>query len=335
MGAAELPQRAELAQKAELPRIEAGQSVIVRVPATSANLGPGFDSLGLALSLYDTLTVETLPGDELLFELSGEGAESLPRDASHLTVRSIDHALSRLGYQRSGLRIVAENVIPHGRGLGSSAAAIVAAISAAHALVPAEAQNGEQWIFQQASELEGHPDNVAPALFGGLAISWQEGDNYRSARVQVRPEVHPVVAVPAVELSTETARAMLPSSVSHQNAAANSGRAALLIHALSTAPELLLAATEDYLHQGYRAQAMQGSAELMGVWRKQGLAAVISGAGPTVLALAYGAEQAQLAQSLAAAQNSSENDEFASKLAWRVQQLEIDTNGAKMELHRR
>lgn len=306
--------------------LASGQTITVQVPATSANLGPGFDSLGLALGLYDTLTVQTLSGDELEFELNGEGSESLPRDASHLTVRTIDVALDRLGLRRGGLRIEANNVVPHGRGLGSSAAAIVAALLAVRGLAPLSVQPDLDWVFQLASELEGHPDNVAPALFGGLAISWQEDSGYRSAKVTLSNTVRPVVAVPAVELSTETARAMLPSSISHQSAAANSGRAALLIHALSAAPEFLFAATEDYLHQGYRAQAMPGSAQLLDFWRTHGLAAVISGAGPTVLVLAANANQVQ--DSLELAGN------FAEDSAWRVQELEIDNEGAKIILHR-
>ncbi|AJT42960.1 serine kinase [Psychromicrobium lacuslunae] len=317
-----------------MPLIAAGQTVTVQVPATSANLGPGFDSLGLALGLYDTLTVQTLDSPELLFELNGEGADSLPRDASHLSVRCIDHALSSAGYARAGLRIVANNVIPHGRGLGSSAAAIVAALSAAHQLLPEHARPGTQWIFQHASELEGHPDNVAPALFGGLAISWQEEDSYRTAKVQVHPSVVPLVAVPSHELSTEVARELLPSSVSHQSAAANSGRSALLIHALAQAPEFLFAATEDYLHQGYRAQAMVESAELMSAARSRHLAAVISGAGPTVLILTANPGEAELAQQVALAAGRSEPSEFAPESPWRVRELEIDLEGAKIVMHR-
>lgn len=307
---------------AEQPLLAAGQRVTVRVPATSANLGPGFDSLGLALDLHDTLTVQTLDSTELEFQLSGEGAESLPRDATHLTVRTIDAALAKLGYARSGLRIEADNVIPHGRGLGSSAAAIVAALLAVRELLPEAQRPALDWVFHFGSELEGHPDNVAPALFGGLAVSWQEQGNYCSAKIPVVPSIRPVIAIPETELSTEAARAMLPSSISHQSAAANSGRAALLLHAMSAAPEFLFAATEDYLHQEYRAQAMLGSAQLLRAWRKAGLAAVISGAGPTVLVLAKSPEEAEKSLQLAV------------QPAWRVQELEIDREGAKIILHR-
>lgn len=308
------------------PLLVAGQSVTVRVPATSANLGPGFDSLGLALDMYDTLTVQTLASAELEFGLSGEGSDSLPRDASHLSVRTIDAALAKLGYGRTGLRIEAANVIPHGRGLGSSAAAIVAALMAVRELLPEAERPGLDWVFQFGSELEGHPDNVAPALFGGFSASWQDGESYRSAKLDVGPSIRPVIAIPAAELSTETARAMLPSSISHQSAAANSGRTALLVHAMAAAPEYLFAATEDYLHQEYRAQAMAASARLLELWRTAGLAAVISGAGPTVLVLAEGSEQVKKSLQLAA--------DTGDDTAWRVQELEIDIEGAKIILHR-
>ncbi|GAC1368332.1 MAG: homoserine kinase [Pseudarthrobacter sp.] len=314
-----------------LPLIEAGQRVTVRVPATSANLGPGYDSLGLALALHDTLTVESLETDELLFELSGEGAESLPRDASHLVVRAMEAAFSRLGYRRGGLRITATNVNPHGRGLGSSASAVVAAVSAANAMVPTAWQRGRDWILQLTSEMEGHPDNVAPAIFGGLALSWQDSDQYRSTCATVVGSVIPIVAVPDFELSTESARALLPASVGHHAAAMNSGRAALLIHALTHKPEFLLAGTEDYLHQSYRAEAMRPSAALIRALRGAGHAAVVSGAGPTVLVLANGegeaAEILTLIESITAVNTPG--------IGWRVLKLAVDVEGAKVDVHRR
>ena len=263
-----------------LPVIEAGQRVTVRVPATSANLGPGYDSLGLALALHDTLTVESLETDELLFELSGEGADTLPRDASHLVVRAMDAAFRAAGLPARRAKITATNVNPHGRGLGSSASAVVAAVSAANAMVPGRRQRGRDWILQLTSEMEGHPDNVAPAIFGGLALSWQDSDRYSSTCATVAASVIPIVAVPDFELSTEAARALLPASVGHHAAAMNSGRAALLIHALTQKPEFLLAGTEDYLHQSYRAEAMRPSAALIRALRSAGHAAVVSGRRP-------------------------------------------------------
>lgn len=316
---------------AESPAIAAGQQVTVRVPATSANLGPGYDSLGLALSLYDTLTVETLDTGELLFELAGEGSETLPRDSSHLVVKAITAALARLGFRHSGLRIIANNVNPHGRGLGSSACAVVAAVVAANALVPAPSQRDRAWILQVTSEMEGHPDNVAPALFGGLALSWQDSDQYSSTCAEVSPQVIPIVAVPDYELSTEAARALLPASIGHHAAAMNSGRAALLIHALTQKPEFLLAGTEDYLHQSYRAEAMRPSAGLLSALRAAGHAAVVSGAGPTVLVLANGEAEAEASLEFISGYTSENTPD----VAWRVMKLAVDVEGAKVDLHRR
>ncbi|MDQ0690446.1 homoserine kinase [Arthrobacter sp. W4I7] len=311
--------------------IEAGQSVTVRVPATSANLGPGYDSLGLALALHDTLTVESLESEELVFDLTGEGAQTLPRDASHLVIRAMEAAFERLGFRHGGLKVTAENVVPHGRGLGSSASAVVAAISAANALVPEGSRRGKDWILQLTSELEGHPDNVAPAIFGGLALSWQDSDQYSSTSASVSGTVVPVVAVPDFELSTETARALLPASVGHHAAAMNAGRAALLIHALTSKPEFLLAGTEDYLHQSYRAEAMRPSAALISALRAAGYAAVVSGAGPTVLVLADG--QAEAAAVVTFIEEFTAAD--TPDTGWRVLKLAVDVEGAKVELHRR
>ena len=302
---------------AALELIEPGQRVTVRVPGTSANLGPGYDSLGLALALHDTLTVESLDTDELLFELTGEGAETLPRDASHLVVRAIDAALERLGFRRRGLRVTAQNVNPHGRGLGSSASAVVAAVTAANAMVPTASSRGKNWILQLTSELEGHPDNVAPAIFGGLALSWQDSDRYSTTCATVAGSVIPIVAVPDYELSTEAARALLPASVGHHAAAMNSGRAALLIHALTADPELLFPGTEDYLHQSYRAEAMRPSAALITALRRAGHAAVVSGAGPTVLVLANGEVEAAAVLASIEAFTAANTPE----IGWRVLKL--------------
>jgi homoserine kinase len=314
-----------------LQLIGAGQRVTVRVPATSANLGPGYDSLGLALALHDTLTVESLESEELLFDLRGEGADTLPRDASHLVIRAMEAAFERLGFRHGGLKVTAENVNPHGRGLGSSASAVVAAVSAANAMVPEESRRGKDWILQLTSELEGHPDNVAPAIFGGLALSWQDSDQYSSTSATVSGTVVPVVAVPDFELSTEAARALLPASVGHHAAAMNAGRAALLIHALTSKPEFLLAGTEDYLHQSYRAEAMRPSAALISALRAAGHAAVVSGAGPTVLALANG--QAEAAAVVAFIEEFTAAN--TPEIGWRVLKLAVDVEGAKVELHRR
>jgi homoserine kinase len=314
-----------------LQLIEPGQRVTVRVPGTTANLGPGYDSLGLALALHDTLTVESLESEELLFDLRGEGADTLPRDASHLVIRAMEAAFERLGFRHGGLKVTADNVNPHGRGLGSSASAVVAAVSAANALVPEASRRGKDWVLQLTSELEGHPDNVAPAIFGGLALSWQDSDQYSSTSATVSETVVPVVAVPDFELSTEAARALLPASVGHHAAAMNAGRAALLIHALTSKPQFLLAGTEDYLHQSYRAEAMRPSAALISALRAAGHAAVVSGAGPTVLVLADGQAEAAAVVGFIEEFTAANTPD----IGWRVLKLAVDVEGAKVELHRR
>ncbi|REE98572.1 homoserine kinase [Thermomonospora umbrina] len=267
-----------------------GARAHVRVPATSANLGPGFDSLGLALTLYDDVTVEITEGG-LVIEVDGEGAEVADRGERHLIVRVLRRTFevldelsgSGLG-QPPGIRMSCVNRIPHSRGLGSSSAAIVAGITAARALHPHGDLLDEAAALSLATEIEGHPDNVAPCLSGGLTIAWSGPAGPRSVRLDLEREV--VAFVPAQTLATERARGLLPEAVPHGDAAANAGRAALLVAALTgdLDPEVLLDATEDRLHQGYRAPAMPGSAALVDRLRANGVPAVISGAGPTVLA---------------------------------------------------
>jgi homoserine kinase len=274
--------------------------VRVRVPATSANLGPGFDSLGLALGLYDDLAVR-ITDDGISVDVAGEGADEVPRNAKHLVVRAMQATFTRLGGQPRGIELSCANRIPHGRGLGSSAAAICAGITAARALTLA----GDQLLdddaaFVLADELEGHPDNVAACLFGGLTIAWKGADGARAARLDPSPAITPVVLVPPGQLATAKARKLLPETVPHADAARNAGRAALLVEAMTRRPELLLDATEDRLHQSYRAPAMKRSAGLVDKLRDAGIAAVISGAGPSVLALAVHG-QAEAAAAMAPA----------------------------------
>lgn len=261
--------------------------VRVRVPATSANLGPGFDTAGLALALYDEVTVEvTASGLEI--EVAGEGAASVPRDGSHLVVRAMAAAFDRLGVRPPGLALRCTNRIPHARGLGSSAAAIVAGVLAARALVPDAAGLDADGTLALAAGIEGHPDNVAACLAGGLTLSWLEAGGPRLLRLEPAVGLAPVAYIPAEGASTELARRLLPALVPHADAAANAARAALLPVALTTRPDLLLAATADLLHQPYRAPAMPASAQLVALLRAAGVAAVLSGAGPTVLALVSG-----------------------------------------------
>jgi homoserine kinase len=262
------------------------RAVRVRVPATSANLGPGFDALGLALGLYDDVEVE-LAGSGLSIEVSGEGEETAGRGEEHLIAWMFRSAYESIGGEAGGLRIRCVNRIPHARGLGSSSAATIAGILAARALHPGGRELTDDDVLALATRVEGHPDNVAPCLAGGLTIAWQTPSGPRLTRLDVDPGVHPVVCVPDSRLATERARGLLPEMVPHADAAANSGRAALLVAALTGAPHLLLDATEDRLHQSYRAPAMPESLALVERLRVKGVAAVVSGAGPTVLALTF------------------------------------------------
>jgi homoserine kinase len=287
-------------------------SVRVRVPATSANLGPAFDSAGLALTRHDVLEFAVRDGG-LTVEMRGEGAATLPTDESHLVVRAFRAACAELGWLPPGLSVVAENAIPQGRGMGSSAAAVVAGIVGAWALCPGVDGIDDDAVLRLATELEGHPDNVAPCLLGGATVSWMAAGGARAARLAVHPDVRPVVLVPDGTLSTHVARGLLPDVVPHADAAHNAGRAALLVHALTTDPTLLLEATDDRLHQRQRAEAMPESIALVDRLRDAGHAAVVSGAGPSVLVLTLAG-----AGDLAA---------FVPE-AWTVHPLEVDADGA-------
>ena len=258
--------------------------VRVSVPATSANLGPGFDALGLALSLRDELVAEVVP-EGLTIEVVGAGADDVPRDESHLVVRAMRAAFDLMDAQPPGLRLECHNLIPHGRGLGSSSAAIVAGVSLARALVGGgQLLLSDEALFDLAADLEGHPDNVAPAFYGGFVISGREDGHWYAVRSGVDPRVTAVVFVPPTPVRTEVARGLLPEAVPHADAAANAGRAALLVAALGSQPEHLLAATRDWLHQSQREPAMPETLALVRSLRADGVPAVVSGAGPTVLA---------------------------------------------------
>ena len=257
-------------------------SVRVRVPANCANLGPGFDAFGLALTLYDELTV-TVGGSGVTVDVVGEGAGEVPLDDSHLVVQSIRAGLESLGASVPGFTLRCENRIPHGRGLGSSSAAIVGGIAAAYGLAGTPLDRDR--VVALANEIEGHPDNVAAATLGGFTIAWIEAGTGRAIRLEPVAGLGGVVYVPQTKVLTKEARGLLPAVVPHGEAAANAGRAALLVAAVTARPDLLLTATEDLLHQEYRAAAMPESLALMHKLRGSGWPAVIGGAGPTVLVL--------------------------------------------------
>jgi homoserine kinase len=262
----------------------------VQVPATSANLGPGFDSFGLAFGMYDRYVAQILDEGGLDIDVTGEGSDEVPRTDKNLLVKAINRGFDYLGGRPKGLAVRALNVIPHGRGLGSSASAIVGGLVLARSLVLTGSDKmSDEALLNIASEMEGHPDNVAAALFGGATIAWQDlvkGKAVAHAvHLPVDPRIKVMAFIPASPLATSKARKMLPESISFADAQRNTTNAALMTQALTIRPDLLFTATEDFLHQSYRQEAMPSSFALMTKLRAAGIAAFISGAGPTVLAL--------------------------------------------------
>ncbi|WP_433522894.1 homoserine kinase [Nocardia pseudovaccinii] len=293
--------------------LPAGLSVTARVPASSANLGPGFDSLGMALGIYDEIEVRTTDSG-LTIRVEGEGADDVPWGPSHLVVRAIERGLEAAGVWADGLDVVCRNVIPHSRGLGSSASAVVGGLAAgcglAAKLDPALAIGSDQ-LVQLASEFEGHPDNAAASVLGGIVVSWTEtaadaasdgavaldhGRVYRAVRLDPHPTLRPVVLIPEERSSTAHTRGLLPEVVPHGDAAFNVSRAALAVVALTQRTDLLLPATADRLHQTQRAPALPLTTEWIARLRAAGIAATVSGAGPTVLALGTSEFPAELRQ---------------------------------------
>ena len=279
-----------------------GRSVTVEVPATTANLGPGFDTLGLALSVYDTLTVTVADRPGVRVEVQGVGAGEVPTDETNLVARAIAEVFAEVGEELPGLDLLARNTIPHGRGLGSSGAAIVSGVVAAAGLLADRITLDGDRLLAIATRMEGHPDNVAPALFGGLTIAWTGPEGPQHKKLLVHRGVSPLVLVPEHTMSTALARSLQPESVPHADAIFNVSRSTLLIAALTQSPELLLVATEDRLHQAYRASAMPETNRLIGLLRAAGHAAVVSGAGPSILVLASDPSQRLRAAQLVADQ---------------------------------
>jgi homoserine kinase len=290
--------------------------VRIRVPATSANLGPGFDALGLALNMYDDI-VFRVSESGLVVDIAGEGADDLRRDRRNLVVRSAYAAFDVLGGKPRGLEVVCANRIPQGRGLGSSAGAVIGGILGARALVVGGNERlDDEAVLRLAVEIEGHPDNVAACLFGGLTLAWTDLKGPRAIRLDVADTLEPVAFVPSTRASTAKVRKLLPENVPHADAVHNAARVALLTTALAGRSDLLWDATEDRLHQSYRAPAMPRTAKLLERLRGAGVPAVVSGAGPTVLALTSGLDP-QLATRLAGA-------------TFAVHSLEVDREGARV-----
>jgi homoserine kinase len=296
-----------------------GGPVLVRVPATSANLGPGFDALGLALTLHDVVEARIIP-DGISIEVSGAGEDSAASGEDHLVIRAMRTAFGLLGAQPPGISLRCVNAIPQGYGLGSSAGAIVAGLLAARALGQGGEDLSDADLLRVATQLEGHPDNVSACLAGGLTIAWRSPSGVRSARLATPAGLTPVVCLPLLPLSTAEARLALPAAVPHEDAAANSARAALLIAALTGDPGLLMDGTEDFLHQPYRTAVMPATAGLVSRLRAAGIPAVVSGAGPAVLAL-----------TVAGTHPGPEAVSATAGPAWRVHPLEVDSEGATVE----
>ncbi|MCF8552434.1 MAG: homoserine kinase [Candidatus Planktophila sp.] len=271
------------------------QPVQVQVPASSANLGPGFDCLGLALNMHDRYMAQVMDEPGVDIDVTGEGVASIPTTDKNLVIKAMHKGFDFLGGRPRGIALRQLNVIPHGRGLGSSAAAIVGGLALARALVLGgnERMSNED-MLNIANEMEGHPDNVSAAIFGGANLAWQESQRghvvAQSLNFDVDPRIGALAFVPSTEFSTSKARKMLPESIPHGDAVKNSSNVAVLVQALQNRPDLLLGATEDYLHQSYRKDAMPNSFALMVKLRSAGVAAFISGAGPAVLVLHTGGE---------------------------------------------
>ncbi len=261
------------------------RAVTVRVPATSANIGPGYDSFGIAMARYDDVHARLTDGP-VRVTVTGVAADEVPRDDTHLVVRAAHRVFAELGEPAHALELTCENRIPHGGGQGSSAAATVAGMLLARELVPAGSQLDREDILRLATEMEGHPDNVAPTVFGGLTVSWMRDDgSVGCIRHEVHPQIRLVVFTAPSHSSTKTTRAMLPALIPHADAAANSAATAVLLHAMTDDPAYLMDCTVDRLHQSYRAPAMPESAQLVAELRSAGIPAVISGAGASVLAI--------------------------------------------------
>ena len=263
----------------------------IRVPATSANLGPGFDCLGLALDVWNEIAFE--PAEQLKYRASGEGAVKLNKGNRNLLTKAYARLHEFCGRKMHGVRIAARNEIPMSSGLGSSAAAIVAGLFGANETLGKPLRSEE--LLKLATEMEGHPDNVAPALLGGLVVSVMKQDEIITRRYEISP-LTVVVVKPEVEWLTKTARAVLPKSVSRADAIHNIGRTALVVDALRNNDlDLLQKVMEDRIHQPYRLRHISGGLAAYKCAKTFG-AAALSGAGPSIILFTqtHQAEQAKL-----------------------------------------
>jgi homoserine kinase len=350
----------------------------VRAPATSANLGPGFDAIGLALALHDRVEAR-ITADGLDLYVSGEGEETAAEGERHLVVVAMRAAFGAMGGQPPGIALRCVNAIPHGRGLGSSAAAVVSGVLAARALVTDGTDLlPDADVLALAVALEGHPDNVAACLAGGLTVAWRRtgaggvdvapgADVFRGEpggrgsgvapgadvvrgepgghgsggapradvirgepggrgvgvlRLPVLPTLGAVAFVAPTAVATRDARRVLPDQVPHADAAANAARSVLLVAGLTSDPSVLFEGTEDFLHQRYRAPVMPETAQLLDRLRRAGVAAVVSGAGPSILAMTVAGQPGQRILDSIARDTG---------IPWRVIPLDVDRQGAAIQ----
>lgn len=300
------------------------QKVRVRVPASTANLGPGFDALGMALALYNEIDVE-LAGTGLTLEVEGEGAERLQTlGERNLVARSVTETLERLGVRAGGVRVRMLNRIPLSRGLGSSSAAALGGVAAAAAL--AGATLDPEAMLDLALPFEGHPDNITPALLGGLTVSTLVEGKVRCVRLPVPETLQAIAVIPEFHLSTAKARKALPATVPRADAVFNVGRVALFLAAMHAGRlDLLRDAAQDRLHQPYRAALVPGMAEVLAEGERAGaLACFLSGAGPTLLALTTG-DGGEIGERMVACWKARAN------VTARALVLAIDRDGLRVE----
>jgi homoserine kinase len=261
------------------------KQITVTVPATSANLGPGFDCLGLALTLHNEAIFTETADTQLTISIQGDCAGTIPTDSHNLIYQAADKTFAYLGKRPSGLHISQCNTIPVGSGLGSSSAAIITGILGANALVNGNLTRLE--VLTLAIEMEGHADNVTPALYGGLTLTLNDGDQLHVEQITI-PPLQVVIVLPDFAFPTSQARAALPPQIPRQDAIFNIGRMGLLIHALTTADHnKLRLAMQDRLHQPYRFALIPGSeAVIQAAYHEGATAVALSGAGPSLIAFA-------------------------------------------------
>lgn len=297
--------------------------VRVRIPATTANCGPGFDTLGIACTLYNEVELElTGAAGFAQIHVTGDGSDTLPTNERNLVLRSVRTVLDKVGEKQTGIRLSLLNAIPLSRGLGSSSAAIVGGLIAANAIVGNPFNQAE--ILDMATVMEGHPDNVAPALYGGFTISVMQDAQVHCLRLPLPRELKLVVCIPDFRLSTHKARQAIPSSVPHKDAVYNVSRAALLVGALAGGRlEYLSEALGDKLHQPYRAPLIPGMLQVFAAGKKAGaLGVAMSGAGPSLMA--YTVERPEAVGEAMVAAFAAE------KIMSRYLCLDVDYEGAKV-----